>query len=641
MRVTNKMISQQVLFNLSRSTARYLDIQTQSSNGKRINRPSDDPLGITKDLTYRTRLANIAQFGLNVTHAKSWLTFSDQALSDANNLILEAKDLAVQLGNDTYDESARTSGATQVRELFNQIMDAANAQYQGKYIFGGSATNRKPMVGNGIGVQYMGDYQDLLSEMEKDSFLKTNTFAPEFSTSQVNILGENADLNPGLQPTLWLSRLNAGAGINMGAGQIVVNTLNGSFNVDLAAANPTNIQQFLDAMNAAGIPNFTASIADSGSGFQLEDTSAHQITVDTPLSMLNKGNGVQQLPGTFRIRTSDNTLIADIDISAATNLDDTLTEINNQLTAAGINNVTASIHPTENRIVIEDTNGVAYDLVIEETGGGTTAHDLGIVGEMNGSLIGEDLSPMHIMVTESAAGETLAADLGLLQNSEFEKLIGLDVNPDLAYNTLLSSLNSNGGIEMGIIRVISGHDAVNIDLTTLANDPNATVLDLVDMFNRSGLDIKAFINDNHSGIKVTSDHDDRSFMIIEGDGGGRTASALGLFGAGDLMGNMMILEKALERNNVEEIEATLDVFDMALDKLLTTRSSVGSREIRATSAGTRLLSQELLVTGQLSQIEDADMLKVTTELAAAEMIFQTSLKSAAAVMQPTLMDFLR
>jgi len=640
MRVTNKMISDRILRNLSSSTSRYLSLQTMASSGKRINQASDDPLGITKDLNFRSRLNDINQFGLNIQHAQSWLSFSDQALNDINELIISAKDLAVQLGNDTYDDAARLAGATNALEIFNQIMDAANSQFQGKYIFSGSRTDMAAMAANEIGVAYQGDFQDNLIETERDSFLKINSFGSEFLTHQVNILGEGADLNPGLQPTLWLSNLNAGNGVNMGAGQFVINTVNGSFTIDLGAANVRNIQQMLDTINGAGIPNFTASIAESGSGFQLKDSSSMHITADTPLSMLNGGNGVSQIPGTFTIRTSDNALVANIDISAAADLDDVLTTINNELAAAGINNVTASIHPTENRLVITDTNAVPYDLIIEESGNGTTAANLGIDGMMSGQINGKELEPMHIQIQESAAGETLAADLGLLKSTEFESLIGDDANPRLTYNTLLSSLNSNAGYELGMIRISNGHNYVDLDLSPLANDPNATVLDIVDRINRAGINAKAFLNTAQTGIMVKSDFNDRSFMITEADGG-RTASALGIFGSGDLLGNMLILNKALERNNVEEIEATLDVFDKALDQLLTSRSSIGARHIRSQTSESRLLSQEILVTDQLSQIEDADMLKVITELTTAEVTYQSALASAARMIQPSLMDFLR
>ncbi|OQX92721.1 MAG: flagellar hook-associated protein 3 [candidate division Zixibacteria bacterium 4484_95] len=639
MRVTNKMVTDTVVRNLSQTTKRYLQLQSAISSGRRINKPSDDPLGITKDLNFRSRLSDISQFNLNITHSISWMSYSDSALDDINGLIIEAKDLAVQLANDTYDENARIAGATQVGEMFNQILDAVNSQYLNSYIFGGSKTNIPPILANDIGVIYQGDYQDIMMETERNSYLKINTFASEFTTRPVKVLGEGFDLNPGLQPNLWLSDLNGGQGVNMGAGQIVINTLNGRFVADISAAK--NIQQVLNTVNNLGIPNFTASISGGGSGLQIDDTSDHELTVNTPLALLNNGAGVSQEPGTFVVRTEDSSIVVNIDISADENLGDVINNINLSLAGAGLNNVTVSIDTTGNRLIIDDSNPIPYSLVIEEGGPNqTTAADLGIIGTMEGYLEGKELEPLQIMIEESADGETIAKDLGLLKGTEFETLIGEDINPELKYFTKLSSLNSNAGIMLGVIRITNGLDYVDIDLSGLQDDPNATILDLVDMINRSGIYVKASLNSDRTGIAVESLYDDRSLMITEADSGS-TALSLGIFGSPDILGNMLVLEKSLSRNNTEEIQACLDVFDLALDQLLTVRSSLGSRIIRAETSQVRMLDQDLQVTDQLSQIEDADMVRLISELASAEAVYQSSLATAARVIQPSLMDFLR
>ncbi|MCD6162439.1 MAG: flagellar hook-associated protein FlgL [candidate division Zixibacteria bacterium] len=642
MRVSSKMMSDRVLFNLTRATTRLLDLQTASSSGRRINRPSDDPLGIIDDLNYRFRLSDIAQFNSNIRHSKSWLSYSDMALSSINDLIINANDIAVQLSNDTYDEAARIAGAETVSDIFSRMLEAVNSQYQGNYIFGGSKMDLPPILAADGGIIYQGDYQDIMIETDKNSYLNINSFGSEFMTKRVTVLGENFDLNPGLQPNLWLTELNAGAGVNMGAGHITINTLNGSYDVDLSG-NINNIQQILDEINiTTAIPNLIASIAGSGSGLQLEDTTAHHLTLNTPISMLNGGSGISTAAGTdITISTGiPGPLTANIDLSGAADLNDAINIINAQLPAAGIMNVTASIDPDDNKIVITDTSAIPRDLIIDEFSNGTTAADLGIKGTVNAVMQGTDLQPLHIQVLESAAGETLADDLGLLMGTENNILLGDDTNPRLTYHTKLASLNSNAGIQLGVIQINNGVKKVDIDLSPLQDDPNATILDIVEMINNSGIGAKAYLNDDRTGIMVKSQYDDRSFMITEADSG-RTASALGIFGSSDLLGTVRILENALTRNNIEEIKVTLDVFTKALDNLLISRSSVGSRVIRAESAETDMLNQELLITNQLSEVEDADMIRVITELANAEIIYQTALASAARVIQPSLMDFLR
>jgi flagellin-like hook-associated protein FlgL len=636
MRVTTNMIINTVSRNLALSQARFLRLQTMASSGRRINKPSDDPIGITKDLGLRSALSDILQFRKNIDQAASWLTFSDQALSNINELIIDAKEVTVQLANDTYDAAAREGGAVQIRDLFDQIIDAANTRFEGNYIFSGTRTNSRPFLVTPIGVVYQGDYSSISLEAESSSYLSINSIGANFLTNAVRTLGDGHDLNPGLQSNLWLDYLHDGEGVDLGAGQFTIRTLNGEYNVDVSAAR--NVQDILDAINGLGIPNFTASISNAISGFCLEDTTEYHITTDTPLGMLNKGLGVDQT-GTIRFTTGGGTTV-DVDVSAATNLGDVINEINTQLAAGGINNVTASVDPEENRLVIIDANLVPLNISISEgTPGSQTASDLGLIGEVVTIFEGGDLSAYSIQVVESAPGENTAETLGLLGGTSYNIMEGGDLDPQLAYLTLLSALNHGQGFPLGKFMIANGDDQQDIDLTPLANDPNATIMDVINLINASGIDVEARINEQETGLILFSNVEGRTLTVVEADGG-RTAKDLGIFGSPDLLGNMIVLEDALERNNTEEINICLETFDGALDRILIERSDVGARINRGETASYRLLSFELQVTDQLSKVEDADITRVITDIASAEAAYQAALASAARILQPSLLNFL-
>jgi flagellin-like hook-associated protein FlgL len=204
---------------------------------------------------------------------------------------------------------------------------------------------------------------------------------------------------------------------------------------------------------------------------------------------------------------------------------------------------------------------------------------------------------------------------------------------------LLTSLNNGHGFPLGKIRIINGLDFQDVDLAPLANDPAATVMDVIRLINSAGIDVEAAINDQHTGITIRSTVEGRSLQVIEADQG-RTAKDLGIFGSPDLLGNMMIARRALERNSPEELNLALETFDGALNRVLVERSDVGARVNRAEVAETRLLSFEVQVTSQLSNVEDADITKVITDMAAAESVYQSALASAARMLQPSLIDFL-
>jgi flagellin-like hook-associated protein FlgL len=315
--------------------------------------------------------------------------------------------------------------------------------------------------------------------------------------------------------------------------------------------------------------------------------------------------------------------------------------INTQLAAGGIANVTVSVALDKNSLVITDSNIAPLNVEISEgTPGGRTAGDLGLIGTVISELVGRDLLPMHIQVLEDAPGQNTASELGLLGGTEFAMFEGKDIDPEFTYYTLLSTLNSGAGYQFGKIRIVNGHDYKEIDLGPLNNDPNATVMDMINSINSSGLHVEARVNEQRTGIEVFSTVNGRSLMITEADTG-RTAKDLGIFGSPDLLGNLLVLQGALERNNTEEINLCLETFTGAQDRILIETSNVGARSNRAQSAESRGMMYDIQMIRQLAEIEDADMTKVITDLTSAEFVYQSALASAAKILQPSLLQFLQ
>jgi flagellar hook-associated protein 3 FlgL len=144
MRVTQSMLSNNLLRNLSNSYSRLGKLQEQLSTQKKITRPSDDPVVAMLGMGYRTDTNRIEQFKRNIGEVKNWIETTDDALDHAVNALQRIRELIVQASNGIYDEGQRSYIGEEIEELKKHIQTIGNTQMAGKYIFNGTETNVRP-----------------------------------------------------------------------------------------------------------------------------------------------------------------------------------------------------------------------------------------------------------------------------------------------------------------------------------------------------------------------------------------------------------------------------------------------------------------------------------------------------------------
>lgn len=144
MRITNNMLSSQLLLNLNRNAQQMNNTQTQLATGRKINKPSDDPVGITYSLRYRAELSSNDQYQKNVDSAISWLEFNDTVMNQAGNVVQRLRELTVQASTGTNPQSALDSIKEEVKQLNEQLIDISNSKLNGKYVFNGETYDVKP-----------------------------------------------------------------------------------------------------------------------------------------------------------------------------------------------------------------------------------------------------------------------------------------------------------------------------------------------------------------------------------------------------------------------------------------------------------------------------------------------------------------
>jgi flagellar hook-associated protein 3 len=641
MRVTNEMIANQVVYNLTQNINRFYVLQNQMSTNRRINKASDDPVGTIKDLSYRERLNDLTQYKSNITIGQTWLSTADSALNDINTAIGNAHTAAVEMSNDTNDAAAREASANEVQSLLDQILAAGNSQLQGNYIFSGYRTRTQPFESTSVGVVYRGDSGAINYTIDSKAKVQVNTVGSDILTKPFAVIGATADTKPGIVATTQLATLNHGQGVDLSPGTFTVKDLNLNNTVTVNISAAATIGDVITAINAqltaGGITNVTASMGVEGNNLRLVATDNPTISATTSLASLNHGSGVDMQPGKFVIRNQAGTTSVTIDLTGDVTVGDAIASINTQLAAAGVANVTAAINGAGTGIDITDTNAIPLGLYTEEISiYDFTAANLGLTGAIDPVLNGQALNPdPSFEVAESAPGETTAANIGLL-GTFTGSFVGESLSPQLLPTTSLAQLDNSNGIPQGGIRIAQGDAAVTIDTSAGIT----TVQDLLNAINGSGLAITASINADGTGLQIANNDPTRTLIVSNADDA-HTASALGLFGSTDVLGSMMLLVQSLHNNDRSAISELVGTLDTALNTVLNQRASTGAKVVRMETTLSRLEDYELNYTKLLSDVEDADVTKLITDLAMAQNAYQSALNAAARIIQPSLLDFLK
>jgi len=172
MRVANKSIYDSVQYNLGSISEELNKANEIATTGKRINNLSDDPVGLTQSLKIRSALSNIEQMGRNISYGNSWLTASESALTNVQNIISDTKALCVQMTSGTIGSDQRASAAVSVQNMLNEIVSLANTDVAGNYIFAGSKTDTIPFDQDGT---YNGDNNAFTIKISQNSTVEVGS----------------------------------------------------------------------------------------------------------------------------------------------------------------------------------------------------------------------------------------------------------------------------------------------------------------------------------------------------------------------------------------------------------------------------------------------------------------------------------
>jgi flagellar hook-associated protein 3 FlgL len=143
-RITFTQMATHVQEHIFENYGRLDKSQQQLASGKRINRPSDDPVAVATDLQIRSNLGQLKQYNRNIDDGLSYMATIDSTLQSGNNLFHHLREKAIQGGSDTLNASNRQDIWQEVRVVFDQMVSLANTTFKGEYVFSGTRTDTPP-----------------------------------------------------------------------------------------------------------------------------------------------------------------------------------------------------------------------------------------------------------------------------------------------------------------------------------------------------------------------------------------------------------------------------------------------------------------------------------------------------------------
>jgi flagellar hook-associated protein 3 FlgL len=275
MRVTSGMAQRHVLSDLRRVQERLSAAQSQVSSGKRIEKPSDDPLGAERAMRLNDQLESTSAYRSAVDESRSWLDATDAALGSLSEVVQHVRELTLQAANGSTSAAGRAAIKQQIDQLTEEAKTTLNGAYDGRYIFSGTATDTPPYSA-ATGDAYQGDASPVVRQI-----------GPGVSV-QVNVTGD--DVLSGLLPALRTISAHLAANDTASLGTTDLQAIDASF--DNLTAKRGLVGAVTNRVDAAGgrlddsfdiTSAFLSKTQDADLPKALTDLSAQQTALQSAL----------------------------------------------------------------------------------------------------------------------------------------------------------------------------------------------------------------------------------------------------------------------------------------------------------------------------------------------------------------------
>jgi flagellar hook-associated protein 3 FlgL len=616
-RITNNFLVNRTLSDLQLNLRNLSDIQNSISTGLKFNRPSDNPIDYVTAISLRQSLNRGRRHLRNIDRGTTNLNLAEGSLDSVTSILQRARELTVKSINGSMDQAEYEAIADEISQIAQQVLQIANTNYEGTYMFGGTETLRIPFENNGGVISYHGNADTRNIEIGSGIIVPTNiTGLSAFMNTPNQVTSSFAVSDP---TAALIGELPAGSPPPVN-GDFTINGV--TISVDLTT---DSLETLRDSINRADA-DVVASI-DSSNHLVLDSRRSIDLEMSSGTSNVLESLGVFQ-----HVSGADITGTLGAPITLATNI-----------TLAGIDLEGLRI----------SNNGTDYDIDLDDPAINTVGD---VINAINASGAG-----VSAFINQAGTGIDISATSSSseLEVKNMHRLFGDPVGAGIATDTTLAS---QGIGALTSIEVVHGADTTVVDLSSAT-----TFGDVLALINGSQTGVLAQVNAAGTGFDlVVVDQTNTGMVQINEVGAGtsandlgidltfddNTADDLGVTGTGvvdeiegkNIFKTLNEIDMLLRSGTTEDIVnlgSRLTDLDMDMENILKARSEAGASLNRLEATTDRLTRLDTFLVELLSENEDADLAEVVTQLSQQENTLQAALSATARVLLPSLLDYLR
>lgn len=144
MRVTNKIMQNNTLYNINQNKVYQDKLNTQMTTRKKVTKPSDDPVVAIRSLRLRSNLNQVTQYyDKNIPDAEQWLDLTESAINTTIDVVSNMIDECRKGAKGSLKTADRATILESLKQLRDEVYATGDSDYAGRTIFTGYRTDTK------------------------------------------------------------------------------------------------------------------------------------------------------------------------------------------------------------------------------------------------------------------------------------------------------------------------------------------------------------------------------------------------------------------------------------------------------------------------------------------------------------------